>query len=83
MPCLQVPPPHDVPQAPQFSGSLARFASQPSAGSRLQSACPAVQVKPHAPATHVGAPFGGAGHGVQEVPHVAGSVEDTHFTSHA
>jgi hypothetical protein len=33
---------------------------------------PASQTTPHAPATHVAAPPGGAMHGVHDVPHEAG-----------
>ncbi len=48
-----------VPQAPQFVALVWRLTSQPSVGSRLQSAKPAVQLPtPHVPATHAAVALG-------------------------
>lgn len=47
-----VPTAHARPQIPQFAGSSASLASQPSAGSMLQSAKPALHWKVHASFVH-------------------------------
>jgi hypothetical protein len=62
-PILQVPPEqtgvafgrlHAVVHEPQWSGSVPRFTSHPSAALMLQSAYPGLQLTLHAPATQVG-----------------------------
>ena len=56
---------------PQWVGSVARFASQPLAGLLSQSANPRLQVKPHVPEVQFGVAFGGVGHALPHMPHVA------------
>ena len=58
-------------QVPQCSGSVARFASQPFAGLLSQSENPSEHVNPHVPEVQFAVAFGGVGHAVPHVPHVA------------
>lgn len=60
-----------------------RFAVQPAAALPLQSAKPGVQVKLHVVPLHVAVEFGPLGHGVQSIPHVAGSVSLAHTAPQA
>jgi hypothetical protein len=55
VPPLHTPPgPQLLPHAPQFDGSVSRFASQPSEGMPSQSANGLVHEKPHVDAEQVG-----------------------------
>jgi hypothetical protein len=67
-PAVQVAPAgQTVGQLPQWPSSSARFTSHPSLATPLQSAKPAAQVKPHAPAAQVGVALAREG---QTLPHI-------------
>ena len=73
-----------TPQAPQFFGSVPSVDSQPFAAMASQSAVPGEHVKPHAPALHTGAAFGGFGHTAHDGPHAVTSVSRAQvFPGHA
>ena len=57
-----------LPHAPQLLTSPVVLISQPLAGSRSQSAKPALQVKPHTPAAQVGCALAGVGQTVPQAP---------------
>jgi hypothetical protein len=69
------------PQAPQFVLSAMIEVSHPSRKTS-QSAKPELQVSEHMMPLQPARVFGGIGQGVQVVPHVAGSVFDTHSVPH-
>lgn len=74
-PAWQVEPiGHARPQRPQFAASLARTASHPSAGFRLQSAKPALHWKVQVLFEQSGAAFVGTGQTAHVGPHAFGSV---------
>src|SRR3972149_4952421 len=69
-----------VPHPPQLAGSVFVF-TQPSAPQLVK---PPSQVAPHLPASHVGRPFGTAGHCSAQSPQLSGSVLTArHETSHS
>lgn len=59
---------HTLPQRPQCAVELRRSASQPSAGSALQSAKPSLQRKPQTPIAHVAVALALVGHGLPQRP---------------
>jgi hypothetical protein len=63
-----------APQRPQFDVELCVFTSHPSAALMLQSAKPALQVNPHAPAAQVDVALARAGHAVPHAPQFDVSV---------
>jgi hypothetical protein len=72
-PAVQVAPVgQTLPQPPQLFGSVWKLITATHAP--LQSVNPVLQTKPHVPPTHVAVALGGVGHGVQDVPQVAGLV---------
>jgi hypothetical protein len=73
---------HARPQIPQFAGSVASGASQPSAAVRLQSAKPAAHWNVHASFVHIGIEFGCAGHTAHVGPHAFGSVATVQAPPH-
>jgi len=82
-PLSHLPPLHDFPQPPQFSGSVAKLDSQPSIGSWLQLPNPPLHLNAHASAWQVAAAFGGIGQTAHVGPHAAGSVSTTQRPAHA
>jgi hypothetical protein len=68
-----VAPEHAVAHAPQWA-AVRRSASQPLPASPSQSAKPALQVNPHAPAAQLARALAGVGQGAQLVPQVATEV---------
>lgn len=68
-PCEQDVPLQTRPQTPQFELLVLRLTSHPSAGLLLQSAKPALQVKPQLPAEQVVTAFARAGHTLPHAPH--------------
>jgi len=77
-PFVHALPSHDVPHAPQFAESVARFASHPSAAIASQFAKPDLHSIPHATPLHVETAFAPVGHGAQLAPHVLGLRSDAH-----
>lgn len=67
-----------MPQPPQFAPSVASAASHPFAVLPSQSSRPATHVRPQDVPSHVEVAPATAGHGVQDVPHVATSASETH-----
>ena len=65
---------HTVPHAPQFVTAVRVSTSQPSARAPSQSANPAVQARPHAPAVHTGAALAGVAQAVAQAPQWASDV---------
>src|SRR5437763_13914179 len=64
--------PHVLPQAPQLLASVARFFSQPSAATPLQSAQGALHMPmPHVPALQAAVAFDGIGHTLPHRPQFA------------
>ena len=65
---------HDVAHVPQCDGSEPRSVSQPLEAMPSQSAWPARQRTPHAPAVHVAVAKGPAGHTLRHAPQLYGSL---------
>ena len=76
---MHTPPPHELPQRPQFAGSVRTSASQPLAAERSQSAKPASQTKLQLPPTHTGEELGRSAQTVPQPPQLDGSfIVSTH-----
>ncbi len=73
-PCAAFARLHAPAHEPQCVGSVFRFTSQPLASRPSQSANPALQVYPHAPAVHVEDAFAGVLQSVLQPPQCVGSV---------
>jgi hypothetical protein len=65
---------HARPQPPQWATAPLVSTSQPLAAAPSQSAKPALQVKPHAPAAQVGVALARAGHTVEQAPQLVALV---------